>query len=126
MKMTLYFAMFLAGFAVMLNGCTVNNVTRNEYFGYTNSPKHIEKVAPPQSITDDNAEWVNPLREEYDDRDNFQISYSAGYMPPYYMPVVVPWWDRTYSYYNRPFSGMYFNMGWGMYDIYDWYSPFYS
>ena len=127
MKKTLYFVLFLLYFALVLNGCTVQHVTRNEYFGYTNNPKHVEKAEPAKTDQEETDEWVNPLREDYDNRDNFQINYYAGYMPPYYMPVVVPWWDSYYSFYNRPFSGMYFRWGWGgMYDMYDWYSPFYA
>jgi hypothetical protein len=116
-------AMLFAAFA--LNSCSTVNGDRSDYFSYNNNPK----VVVVQNVDNDDNEgnrWINPLSEDYDRNDDFILSYDYNRMPPVYTPVLVPWWDNTYSWYHRPFSGYYYGWGWNYYDMYDWYSPFYS
>jgi len=106
---------------MILTSCGSVDTSRDTYFGYNNTPKIEAKEDDSQSNI---KRWNNPLRSDYEAEDNFRINYNLAYMPPSYIPVIMPWWDRYYSWYYYPFSGVYFHHGFLGYSMFDWYSPF--
>jgi len=118
--------------AFVLFGCATQKGTKEDYFGYNNSPtipENTEKPvasskpkrsAPPVDTTSPLADdapkddWVNPMATDDDPQDDYlddasQQSTAVAYQPyssPQYVPVIIPWWD-SYSgwmggYYSRP------------------------
>ena len=109
--------------ALLFTACASVNSSRDDYFGYNNHPKYESDDS--QSDDTEEYDWENPLGENYDNRDNFTIVYDNNNVPPSFVPVVVPWYDYPYPWYNTPFSGFYFGVGYYPYPVYNWYSPFY-
>ncbi len=118
--------------AFVLYGCATPKGTKEDYFGYNNSPiipentdkpvasSKPKRSAPPIDTTTPLAyapkdDWVNPMatdddpQEDYNDDVTQQRITTAGYQPyssPQYVPVIVPWWDSYSGWmggcYSRP------------------------
>jgi len=148
--------LFSSLIAFIITGCASQKGTKEDYFGYNNSPTINESTdkptvtskpkrsAPPtdSAITLSDPpkdDWVNPMAQDDDPQEDYQDDAvqpvtTVGYQPyssPQYVPVVVPWWD-SYSgwmggYYSRPVVVVrYPNWYWGWNSYCDWYSPYYS
>lgn len=128
MKNNLKIIVIFLATAAMLTSCIVYRGTKDEYFGYNNSPRVQDNTQNPNqngnSVGSAGSSWVNPLRDDYDNRDNYQVSYSGFNAQPYFITVVAPWWD---VYYPRRFSP-YYSYYWDPFFTwqYNWYSPWYS
>ncbi len=117
--------------AFFLESCVATHGSRDEYFGYSNSPEqNKDNVYQEETVVrfDENKEknWKNPLSEDYEEqrRENKEVVYN-NFNNVQYVPVIVPWWDRYYSWFYYPEPVYRVNFAWGHYWGWDWYNPRY-
>lgn len=145
MNTNLKLLLLLAGMALIAS-CSTTDSSREEYFGYSNSPRKNDVIVARENTgqtgNSQAQTWNNPLSNdgsnEYnasggDNTDNTSGDQYSGYtdnnvVSPRYVPVIVPWWDRyyyDYYYYEPGYNIGFYSGGWWGWD-WCWYSPWYS